>query len=85
MVGICDTRLQGKYGMQLIATENIYQQNKWHEIVAILITLRKKRKISQDKLADIIAVEGDPIENIAALESVVFVMKNGVIYKNGDN
>ena len=37
------------------------------------------------KLADIIAVEGDPIENIVALESVVFVMKNGVIYKNGDN
>jgi len=41
--------------------------------------------IEKDKLADIIAVEGDPIENIAALESVVFVMKNGVIYKNGDN
>ena len=41
--------------------------------------------IEKDKLADIIAVEGDPIENIVALESVVFVMKNGVIYKNGDN
>ena len=41
--------------------------------------------IEKNKLADIIAVEGDPIENIAALESVVFVMKNGVIYKNGDN
>ena len=41
--------------------------------------------IEKTKLADIIAVEGDPIENIVALESVVFVMKNGVIYKNGDN
>ena len=41
--------------------------------------------IEKNKLADIIAVEGDPIENIAVLESVVFVMKNGVIYKNGDN
>ena len=33
-------------------------------------------------LADIIAVEGNPTENIKAMEAVSFVMKNGVIYKN---
>ena len=38
--------------------------------------------IEKGKLADIIAVKGDPIENIDCLENVVFVMKNGVIYKN---
>lgn len=34
------------------------------------------------KLADIVAVPGDPIENIRATEHIFFVMKEGVIYKN---
>ena len=32
-------------------------------------------------LADIIAVEGNPLEDIGALQRVVFVMKEGTIYK----
>jgi imidazolonepropionase-like amidohydrolase len=32
--------------------------------------------------ADIIAVDDDPTENISTMENVVFVMKNGVIYKD---
>ena len=32
-------------------------------------------------LADVIAVDGNPLEDIAALEKVTFVMKNGVTYK----
>ncbi len=32
-------------------------------------------------LADIIAVEANPLDTIATLENVVFVMKNGVVYK----
>ncbi|HEY4613780.1 MAG TPA: amidohydrolase family protein [Bacteroidota bacterium] len=38
--------------------------------------------IEQGKLADIIAVEGNPMDNINALTNVVFVMKEGVVYKN---
>jgi imidazolonepropionase-like amidohydrolase len=34
------------------------------------------------KLADVIAVPGDPTENIRQTEHVFFVMKEGVIYKN---
>ena len=37
--------------------------------------------IEVGKLADIIAVNEDPTENIDTMENVVFVMKNGVLYK----
>ena len=32
--------------------------------------------------ADIIAVEGDPLENLETFENVIFVMKQGNVYKN---
>jgi imidazolonepropionase-like amidohydrolase len=38
-------------------------------------------EIAPGKLADIIAVSGDPLTNVRVLESVSFVMKQGVIYK----
>ena len=31
--------------------------------------------------ADVIAVDGDPLQNISVVKSVKFVMKNGVVYK----
>jgi imidazolonepropionase-like amidohydrolase len=37
--------------------------------------------ISKGKLADIIAVRGDPLQNVRLLEDVRFVMKQGRIYK----
>ncbi|MCP4305725.1 MAG: amidohydrolase family protein, partial [bacterium] len=33
------------------------------------------------KLADVISVEGDPLEDISILQNVAFVMKEGVVYK----
>jgi imidazolonepropionase-like amidohydrolase len=32
--------------------------------------------------ADIIAIDGDPVKDITAVQSVVFVMKGGKVYKN---
>lgn len=37
--------------------------------------------IEAGKLADIIAVEGDPLQDVTALESVMFVMKGGTVYR----
>jgi imidazolonepropionase-like amidohydrolase len=42
---------------------------------------QKLGSISRGKLADIIAVRGDPLENVRLLEDVRFVMKEGRIYK----
>lgn len=38
--------------------------------------------IEKGKLADIIAVEGDPVTDIRAMGRVRFVMKDGKVYKN---
>jgi len=37
--------------------------------------------LAPGKWADIIAVQGDPLKDIRATEKVVFVMKNGVVFK----
>lgn len=39
--------------------------------------------VSAGKSADIIAVTGDPLQDITVLENVPFVMKGGVVYKKG--
>ena len=42
----------------------------------------KLGQIAPGFYADIIATDDDPLENIATMRDVKFVMKNGVIYKN---
>jgi len=46
--------------------------------------LKRAEDLGQIKvgyLADIVAVKGDPLENISLMETVAFVMKDGVVYK----
>jgi imidazolonepropionase-like amidohydrolase len=42
----------------------------------------KTGALDPGKWADIIAVQGDPLKDIATLQAVPFVMKSGVVYKN---
>jgi imidazolonepropionase-like amidohydrolase len=39
------------------------------------------RDINPGKYADVIAVAGDPLQDISVLEHVQFVMKDGKVYK----
>ncbi|MGB5820673.1 MAG: amidohydrolase family protein [Saonia sp.] len=49
---------------------------------ARIFHLERLGKLEKGFLADIIAVTGDPIEDISTMKEVKFVMKDGVIYKN---
>jgi imidazolonepropionase-like amidohydrolase len=46
--------------------------------------LRKSKELGSlepGKFADVVAVEGDPLANIAVMQKVQFVMKEGVVYR----
>jgi imidazolonepropionase-like amidohydrolase len=67
-----------KYGltpMQAIQTATINSAD-------LLGWSNKIGSIEKGKLADIVAVDGNPLENISVLENVSFVMKGGVVYKS---
>jgi imidazolonepropionase-like amidohydrolase len=50
---------------------------------ADLLGVTDRGTIAAGKLADIIAVRGNPLADIKTLERVVFVMKGGVVFKEG--
>jgi len=66
-----------------------YGMNEMDAIKSATMETAKLLRISDElgsleegKIADIIAVAGNPLEDISVMENVVFVMKDGVIYKN---
>jgi len=49
---------------------------------ALLGTTQSTGTVEAGKYADIIAVSGDPLKDIGAMEHVTFVMKGGEVIKN---
>jgi imidazolonepropionase-like amidohydrolase len=49
---------------------------------AELIDADDRGRLAPGLLADIIAVPGDPSHDITALDTVRFVMKDGIVHKN---
>jgi imidazolonepropionase-like amidohydrolase len=69
--------LMGKYGMSPLAVLQADLLNGakllgWEDQIG---------KLESGYLADIVAVPGDPLQDIGALQTVNFVMKGGIIYK----
>lgn len=52
-----------------------------HSSATLLGIERTTGSLEEGKAADIIAVDNDPLENIATMRNVIFVMKDGVVYK----
>jgi len=63
----------GMSPIEAIRTSTIY--------AADLLDVDDRGELAPGKLADIIAVEGDPLADICILEDVRFVMKGGKVYK----
>ncbi len=52
-------------------------------VAATLLGLQEKLgRLEPGKLADVVAVPGNPLDNIKVTQSVLFVMKEGTIYRN---
>jgi imidazolonepropionase-like amidohydrolase len=64
----------GMPAMEAIKTATIYAAE-------LLGEKDKLGSIEVNKLADIIAIDGDPLKDPQAFGKVIFVMKNGVVYK----
>jgi imidazolonepropionase-like amidohydrolase len=53
-----------------------------YDTARLLGVLDKLGTLESGKIADVIAVEVDPLKDIKALQNVSFVMKEGIVYKN---
>jgi imidazolonepropionase-like amidohydrolase len=58
-------------------------QSATKSAATLLREYEKVGSITEGKWADIIAVEGNPTTDIKAMSKVVFVMKDGIVYKGG--
>ena len=53
-------------------------------VSADLLDVDDRGRLAPGLLADVIAVEGDPLADITATEKVRFVMKGGQVYRHDD-
>jgi imidazolonepropionase-like amidohydrolase len=71
-----------EFGMYVEAGMSELEAIRTATLYAIdLLGVDDRGVIEAGKLADLIAVEGNPLEDISVLENVSFVMKDGEIYK----
>ncbi len=54
------------------------------EAAKLLRIQKSLGSIETGKLADIVAVRGDPLADISLMKKISFVMKDGILYKEND-
>jgi len=69
--------LMVKYGMSSLAV----LQADWMNGAKLLGWDGQIGALEAGYLADVIAVQGDPLQDVSALQNVSFVMKGGIVYK----
>lgn len=72
-----ELELMVEYGMQPL---KVLQSAT--SVNARIFHLNELGRIQKNFLADLIAVEGNPVKDIKKMRKVAFVMKDGVVYKN---
>lgn len=72
-----ELELMVAYGMSPLASLQAATSGNAH-----IFHLKNLGEIKKGFLADIIAIEGNPMEDITKMKDVKFVMKDGTIYKN---
>ena len=60
----------------------LFRSSATREAATLLGMSDRVGTLEAGKLADVIAVKGDPLAGIRALETVGFVMKGGRVFKN---
>lgn len=73
---VTELELMKDYGM-----ENIDILKSVTSVNAKIFHLKNLGEIKQGFMADLVAVQGNPLKNISDLRKVSFVMKDGVVYK----
>lgn len=74
-----ELELMAEYGMPLIEVMRVATSGT----AKILRMENLAGRVQATLRADLIAVEGNPIADISALRRVRFVMKDGIVYRNG--
>lgn len=72
-----ELELMVAYGMTPLASLQAATSGNAH-----IFHLENLGEVKKDFLADLIAVPGNPIEEISTMSSVQFVMKGGIVYKH---
>ena len=82
--GVCPHGENGREFAALVAEgiSPLYSLRMATINAAELLGVADRGELANGKRADIIAVDGNPLDNISSMENVRFVMKHGEIYKN---
>ena len=67
--------------MLAVGDDPIDSCDRYQHAADLLRKTKDLGSVEPGKLADVVAVDGNPLDDIKLMQNVAFVMKDGVIYK----